>query len=110
MARLILSSSENPEVLNIYDFCNSQELSVIMKGINKNISGDLFLSVNSFLFFTDVDPKSIYNYYCNTIGSENGTTFQDTKIFQSKTLRKQDLEKRASRNNKDFVIMPTLRS
>ena len=35
MARLILSSSEKPGILNIYDFCNSQELSVIMKGINK---------------------------------------------------------------------------
>ena len=110
MARLILSSSEKPGILNIYDFCNSHELSVIIKSINENISGDLFLSANSTLVFTDVNPESIYNYYCNTIGSENGTTFQDTKIFQSKTLRKQDLEKRASRNNKDFVIMPSFRS
>ena len=110
MARLILSSSEKPGVLNIYDFCNSQELGVIIKGINKNISGDLFLSANSSLVFTDVEPESIYNYYCNTIGSENGTPFQDTEIFQSKTLRQRDLEKRASGNHKDFVLVPSFRS
>lgn len=107
MARLILSSSEKPGILNIYDFCNSQELKDIIKKINKNISGDLFLTANSSLVFTDVDPESIYDYYCNTIGSENGTTFQNTEIFQSKTLRKRDLEKRASRNNKDFIVVST---
>jgi len=107
MARLILSSSEKPGILNIYDFCNSKELSDIIKNIDKNISGDLFLSANSTLVFTDVRPECIYDYYCNTIGSENGTSFQDTKIFQSKTLRKRDLEKRASGNNKDFVFMPS---
>ena len=106
MARLILSSSEKPGILNIYDFCNSHELRDIIKNINKNISGDLFLSENSTLVFTDVEPESIYNYYCSTIGSENGTTFQDTKIFQSKTLRKRDLEKRASRNNEDIIFVP----
>ena len=107
MARLILSSSEKPGILNIYDFCNSQELKDIIKKINKNISGDLFLTANSTLVFTDVEPESIYNYYCNAIGSENGKSFQNTEIFQSKTLRKQDIEKRASRNYKDFIIVST---
>ena len=91
MARLVITASRSPEILNVYDFCNPEELMGIIKSMDKNISGDLFLSQKDTLVFTEVKPSTIYEYYCYTFknigSSQNGTSFQDTKIFQSKTDR-----------------------